>query len=58
MALSCCVITMKAALTVCSYTTYRDGKGKSVNYSGNHKRSLKMSLRDSLKKLRTGTPPS
>jgi len=52
------VITMKAALTVCSYTTYRDGKGKSVNYSGNHKRSLKMSLRDSLKKLRTGTPPS
>ncbi|KAK4554032.1 putative aryl-alcohol dehydrogenase aad14 [Recurvomyces mirabilis] len=35
------------------YTQYRDGKGISVNYSGNDKRSLKMSLRDSLKKLKT-----
>lgn len=35
------------------YTSYRDGKGISVNYSGNHKRSLHVSLRDSLKKLRT-----
>ncbi|KAH9844970.1 putative aryl-alcohol dehydrogenase AAD14, partial [Teratosphaeria destructans] len=35
------------------YTTYRDGPGLSVNFSGNHKRSLKVSLRDSLKKLQT-----
>ncbi|KAF2771975.1 Aldo/keto reductase [Teratosphaeria nubilosa] len=35
------------------YTTYREGPGISVNHSGNHKRSLKVSLRDSLKKLQT-----
>ncbi|KAK0347908.1 putative aryl-alcohol dehydrogenase aad14 [Friedmanniomyces endolithicus] len=35
------------------YTQYKDGKGKNVNFSGNHKRSLKLSLRDSLKKLQT-----
>ncbi|WPG97852.1 putative aryl-alcohol dehydrogenase AAD14 [Acrodontium crateriforme] len=35
------------------YTSYAMGKGKTVNYSGNHKRSLHMSLRDSLKKLQT-----
>lgn len=29
------------------------GKGKAVNHAGNHKRSLHMSVRDSLKKLRT-----
>lgn len=29
------------------------GKGKTVNHAGNHKRSLHVSLRDSLKKLRT-----
>lgn len=29
------------------------GKGKSVNHSGNHKKSLRMSLNASLKKLRT-----
>lgn len=31
----------------------KDGKGKTVNHSGNHKRSLHMSLRDSLAKLKT-----
>ncbi|EMC96820.1 hypothetical protein BAUCODRAFT_70131 [Baudoinia panamericana UAMH 10762] len=36
------------------YTTYRTGKGLgSVNFTGNNKRSLHVSLRDSLKKLRT-----
>ncbi|KAK5121591.1 putative aryl-alcohol dehydrogenase aad14 [Meristemomyces frigidus] len=35
------------------YTTYKDGKGKTVNCSGNHKKSLHLSLRDSLKKLGT-----
>lgn len=37
-------------------SAYRDhevGQGKGVNYSGNHKRSMHMSLRDSLKKLQT-----
>jgi len=37
-------------------TPYRNhalGKGKTVNYSGNHKRSIHMSVRDSLKKLQT-----
>ena len=37
-------------------TTYRSwelGAGKDVNYSGNSKRSLHMSVRDSLKKLQT-----
>lgn len=37
------------------YLNHDLGKGKTVNYSGNHKRSLHMSLRDSLKKMRTGT---
>nr|POE60657.1 putative aryl-alcohol dehydrogenase aad14 [Quercus suber] len=36
-----------------AYKTYSQGKGKTVNYAGNHKRSLKMSVRDSLKKLQT-----
>ena len=35
------------------YRSYELGKGKTVNYSGNHKRSIHMSLRDSLKKLQT-----
>jgi aryl-alcohol dehydrogenase-like predicted oxidoreductase len=35
------------------YRSYEMGKGKTVNYSGNHKRSLYMSVRDSLKKLQT-----
>lgn len=36
------------------YNSYKHGKGKTVNYSGNHKKSLRLSLRDSLTKLRTG----
>jgi len=36
-----------------NYRTYELGKGKTVNYSGNHKKSLHVSLRDSLKKLQT-----
>lgn len=35
------------------YRSYELGKGKTVNYSGNHKRSLHLSVRDSLKKLQT-----
>jgi aryl-alcohol dehydrogenase-like predicted oxidoreductase len=35
------------------YRSYEMGKGKTVNYSGNHKRSIYMSVRDSLKKLQT-----
>lgn len=35
------------------YPNYRLGKGKTVNYTGNHKKSLHMSVRDSLKKLQT-----
>lgn len=35
------------------YRSYELGKGKTVNYSGNHKRSIYMSVRDSLKKLQT-----
>jgi aryl-alcohol dehydrogenase-like predicted oxidoreductase len=35
------------------YRSYELGKGKTVNYSGNHKRSIHMSVRDSLKKLQT-----
>lgn len=35
------------------YTMYRDGKAQSVNHTGNHKRSLHTSLRDSLAKLQT-----
>ena len=35
------------------YRSYEMGKGKTVNYSGNHKRSMYMSVRDSLKKLQT-----
>ncbi|KEF51915.1 aryl-alcohol dehydrogenase AAD14 [Exophiala aquamarina CBS 119918] len=35
------------------YRSYELGKGKTVNYSGNHKRSLHLSVRDSLKKLKT-----
>ncbi|GIZ37192.1 hypothetical protein CKM354_000064900 [Cercospora kikuchii] len=35
------------------YRVEKDGKGKTVNHAGNHKRSLHMSLRDSLKKLQT-----
>ncbi|EXJ78962.1 aryl-alcohol dehydrogenase AAD14 [Capronia epimyces CBS 606.96] len=35
------------------YRSHELGKGKTVNYSGNHKRSLHMSVRDSLKKLQT-----
>jgi aryl-alcohol dehydrogenase-like predicted oxidoreductase len=37
-----------------NYTGYNKGKGlPSVNSSGNHTRSLHVSLRDSLKKLQT-----
>ncbi|KAI0537913.1 aryl-alcohol dehydrogenase [Xylaria digitata] len=35
------------------YKSYERGKGKVVNSCGNHKRSLHMSLRDSLTKLQT-----
>ncbi|KAJ6072700.1 hypothetical protein N7467_010785 [Penicillium canescens] len=35
------------------YKAYAKGKGKTVNHAGNHKRSLYMSVRDSLEKLRT-----
>jgi len=36
-----------------AYRSYALGKGKTVNFSGNHKRSIHMSVRDSLKKLQT-----
>ncbi|EME47713.1 hypothetical protein DOTSEDRAFT_69607 [Dothistroma septosporum NZE10] len=36
-----------------NYVMGKVGKGKSVNQCGNHKKSLHVSLRDSLKKLRT-----
>ncbi|KAK5138579.1 putative aryl-alcohol dehydrogenase aad14 [Meristemomyces frigidus] len=35
------------------YRNHADGPGHTVNYCGNHKKSLHLSLRDSLKKLRT-----
>ncbi|KAK9371717.1 NADP-dependent oxidoreductase domain-containing protein [Lipomyces chichibuensis] len=35
------------------YKAYKLGKGKTPNHCGNHKRSLHMSVRDSLKKLQT-----
>ncbi|CAI6855519.1 ANL_collapsed_G0044360.mRNA.1.CDS.1 [Saccharomyces cerevisiae] len=35
------------------YKGYDVGKGKSANYCGNHKRSLHVSVRDSLRKLQT-----
>ncbi|PYH89483.1 aryl-alcohol dehydrogenase [Aspergillus ellipticus CBS 707.79] len=35
------------------YKAHELGKGKTINHSGNHRRSLHMSLRDSLKKLGT-----
>ncbi|KAJ0417103.1 NADP-dependent oxidoreductase domain-containing protein [Aspergillus carlsbadensis] len=35
------------------YRSYELGKGNAPNHCGNHKRSLHMSLRDSLKKLQT-----
>lgn len=35
------------------YPLYKFGKGKTVNYAGNHRRSLHMSIRDSLEKLQT-----
>lgn len=35
------------------YKSYALGKGKAPNHCGNHKRSLHMSVRDSLKKLQT-----
>ncbi|KAL3419599.1 aryl-alcohol dehydrogenase [Phlyctema vagabunda] len=35
------------------YKTHEAGHGNSVNYTGNHKRSIHMSVRDSLKKLKT-----
>ena len=38
------------------YRSYELGPGHSVNYCGNSKKSLHLSLRDSLKKLRTGKP--
>lgn len=36
-----------------NYKSHQLGKNESINYSGNSKRSLHVSLRDSLKKLRT-----
>jgi len=36
-----------------NYRSYELGKGRPVNYSGNHKKSLHLSVRDSLKKLQT-----
>lgn len=36
-----------------NYRMEKDGKGRTVNYCGNHKKSLHLSLRDSLKKLKT-----
>ncbi|KAK5448037.1 putative aryl-alcohol dehydrogenase aad14 [Exophiala xenobiotica] len=36
-----------------AYRSYELGKGKTVNYSGNHKKSLHLSVNDSLKKLQT-----
>jgi aryl-alcohol dehydrogenase-like predicted oxidoreductase len=36
-----------------SYRNYAGGKGKQPNFTGNHKRALHMSVRDSLKKLQT-----
>lgn len=36
-----------------NYRMEKDGKGRTVNYSGNHKKSLHLSLRDSLAKLKT-----
>ncbi|EGY21883.1 hypothetical protein VD0002_g4300 [Verticillium dahliae] len=35
------------------YRSWALGKGKTVNFSGNHKKSLHMSVRDSLRKLQT-----
>jgi aryl-alcohol dehydrogenase-like predicted oxidoreductase len=35
------------------YAAYRLGKTESANFTGNHKKSLALSLRDSLKKLKT-----
>jgi hypothetical protein len=35
------------------YRSWELGKGKTVNYSGNHKKSLHLSVRDSLEKLQT-----
>ncbi|CUS23792.1 LAQU0S12e00122g1_1 [Lachancea quebecensis] len=35
------------------YKAYKIGKNKSANFSGNHKRSLHLSVRDSLSKLQT-----
>lgn len=36
-----------------NYRTWELGKGKTVNYAGNHKKALHLSVRDSLKKLQT-----
>jgi len=36
-----------------NYRSWEMGKPKAVNFSGNHKKSLHMSVRDSLKKLQT-----
>lgn len=36
-----------------AYRSYELGKGKTVNYSGNHKKSLHLSVTESLKKLQT-----
>lgn len=35
------------------YRSWELGKGKTVNYAGNHKKSLHLSVRDSLEKLQT-----
>lgn len=35
------------------YANHKFGKNKTVNFLGNHKKSMHMSVRDSLKKLQT-----
>ena len=37
----------------CGYKGYALGKTEAANFAGNHKKSLALSLRDSLKKLKT-----
>jgi len=36
-----------------AYPNWEMGKGMTVNYSGNHKRSVQISVPDSLRKLQT-----
>ena len=36
-----------------NYRAYKLGKNESINFGGNHKRSMHLSVRDSLAKLQT-----